>query len=94
MNFTYIELATLKYAASKLIECVHQIEAVNITTGGNKFLVPHEYLDSLLDDVDSASKTIMLQLMEIAEMKLNVFQSIAIIISIEFSFVIFIYSAM
>lgn len=59
MNFTYLELATLKYAASKLLECVHQIEAVNITTGGNNILVPQEYLDSLLDEVDSASKTIM-----------------------------------
>lgn len=59
MNFTYLELATLKYAASKLLECVHQIEAVNITTGGNAILVPQEYLDSLLDEVDSASKTIM-----------------------------------
>ena len=59
MNFTYLELATLKYAASKLLECVHQIEAVNITTGGNSVLVPQEYLDSLLDEVDSASKTIM-----------------------------------
>lgn len=59
MNFTYLELATLKYAASKLLECVHQIEAVNITTGGNEILTPHEYLDSLLDEVDAASKTIM-----------------------------------
>lgn len=59
MNFTYLELATLKYAASKLLESVHQIEAVNITTGGNSILVPQEYLDSLLDEVDSASKTIM-----------------------------------
>jgi len=59
MNFTYLELATLKYAASKLLECVHQIEAVNITTGGNTILVPQEYLDSLLDEVDAASKTIM-----------------------------------
>jgi hypothetical protein len=59
MNFTYLELATLKYAASKLLECVHQIEAVNITTGGNNILVPQEYLDSLLDEVDAASKTIM-----------------------------------
>ena len=59
MNFSYLELATLKYAASKLLECVHQIEAVNITTGGNPVLVPQEYLDSLLDDVDAASKTIM-----------------------------------
>ena len=59
MNFTYLELATLKYAASKLLEAVHQIEAVNITTGGNDILTPHEYLDSLLDEVDAASKTIM-----------------------------------
>ena len=59
MNFTYLELATLKYAASKLLESVHQIEAVNITTGGNNLLVPQEYLDSLLDQVDAASKTIM-----------------------------------
>ena len=59
MNFTYNELSKLKYAASKLLECVHQIEAVNITTGGNDILTPHEYLDSLLDEVDSASKTIM-----------------------------------
>ena len=59
MNFTYDELSKLKYAASKLLEAVHQIEAVNITTGGNTVLVPQEYLDSLLDDVDSASKTIM-----------------------------------
>ena len=59
MNFTYIELAALKFAASKLLEAVHQIEAINITTGGNDILTPQEYLDSLLDDVDSASKTIM-----------------------------------
>ena len=59
MNFTYDELSKLKYAAQKLLEAVHQIEAVNITTGGNTVLVPQEYLDSLLDDVDSASKTIM-----------------------------------
>ena len=59
MNFSYEELAALKFAAQKLLEAVHQIEAVNITTGGNAVLVPHEYLDSLLDDVDSAAKTIM-----------------------------------
>ena len=58
MNFSYEELSKLKFAASKLLEAVHQIEAVNITTGGNTVLVPQEYLDSLLDDVDSASKTI------------------------------------
>ena len=59
MNFTYLELATLKYAASKLLETASQLEAVNITTGGNNILVPQEYLDSLLDEVDAASKTIM-----------------------------------
>ena len=59
MNFSYLELAALKFAAQKLLEAVHQIEAVNITTGGNDILTPHEYLDSLLDDVDSATKTIM-----------------------------------
>lgn len=59
MNFTYLELVTLKYAASKLLESIHQIEAINITTGLNSALVPQEYLDSLLDEVDAASKTIM-----------------------------------
>ena len=59
MNFSFLELAALKFAAQKLLEAVHQIEAVNITTGGNGILTPHEYLDSLLDDVDSAAKTIM-----------------------------------
>ena len=58
MNFTYLELATLKYAASKLLECVHQIEAINITTGGNDILVSQEYIDMLLDEVDSAAETI------------------------------------
>ena len=59
MNFSYEELSRLKFAAQKLLEAVHQIEAINITTGGNDILTPHEYLDSLLDDVDSATKTIM-----------------------------------
>ena len=59
MNFSYLELGALKFAAQKLLEAVHHIEAVNITTGGNDILTPHEYLDSLLDDVDSAAKTIM-----------------------------------
>ena len=59
MNFSYLELSRLKMAAAKLLEAVHQIEAVNITTGGNDILTPHEYLDSLLDEVDAASKTIM-----------------------------------
>ena len=59
MKFSFLELATLKFAAQKLLEAVHQIEAVNITTGGNDILTPRDYLDSLLDDVDSAAKTIM-----------------------------------
>ena len=59
MNFSYAELAALKFAAQKLLEAVHQIEAVNITTGGNDILVPESFLDALLDDVDSAAKTII-----------------------------------
>ena len=59
MNFSYAELAALKFAAQKLLEAVHQIEAVNITTGGNNILVPESFLDALLDDVDSSAKTIM-----------------------------------
>ena len=59
MNFSYEELSKLKYAAQKLLEAVHQIEAVNITTGGNDILVPESFLEALLDDVDSSAKTIM-----------------------------------
>lgn len=59
MNFSYEELSKLKFAAQKLLEAVHQIEAVNITTGGNDILAPESFLDSLLDDVDSAAKTII-----------------------------------
>ena len=59
MNFSYEELSKLKFAAQKLLEAVHQIEAVNITTGGNDILVPESFLDALLDDVDSSAKTIM-----------------------------------
>ena len=59
MNFSYEELSKLKFAAQKLLEAVHQLEAVNITTGGNDILVPESFLDALLDDVDSASKIIM-----------------------------------
>ena len=59
MNFSYEELSKLKFAAQKLLEAVQQIEAVNITTGGNDILVPEAFLDALLDDVDSAAKTIM-----------------------------------
>ena len=59
MNFSYEELSKLKYAAQNLLEAVHQIEAVNITTGGNDILVPESFLEALLDDVDSSAKTIM-----------------------------------
>ena len=59
VNFSYEELSKLKYAAQKLLEAVHQIEAVNITTGGNNILVPESFLEALLDDVDSSAKTIM-----------------------------------
>ena len=59
MNFSYEELSKLKYAAQKLLEAVHQIEAVNITTGGNDILVPESFLEALLYDVDSSAKTIM-----------------------------------
>ena len=58
MNFTYLELDTLKYAASKLLECVHQIEAVNITTAFNSELMPTCYVDRLMDELDAAAETI------------------------------------
>ena len=58
VNFTYLELATLKYAASKLLECVHQIEAVNITTAFNSELTPADYVDRLMGDLDDAAETI------------------------------------
>ena len=58
MNFSYLELARLKMAAAKLLETASQLEAVNITTAFNSELMPTDYLDSLLDDVDSAAETI------------------------------------
>ena len=58
MNFSYLELSRLKMAASKLLETASQLEAVNITTAFNSELMPTDYLDSLLDDVDSAAETI------------------------------------
>ena len=58
MNFTYLELSRLKMAAAKLLDAASQIEAVNITTAFNSELMPTDYLDSLLDDVDSAAETI------------------------------------
>ena len=58
MNFTYLELATLKYAASKLLETASQLEAVNITTAFNSELVPTYYVDRLMDELDEAAETI------------------------------------
>ena len=58
MNFSYLELSRLKMAAAKLLETASQLEAVNITTAFNSELTPTDYLDSLLDDVDSAAETI------------------------------------
>lgn len=58
MNFSYLELSRLKMAAAKLLETASQLEAVNITTAFNSELMPTDYLDSLLDDVDSAAETI------------------------------------
>ena len=58
MNFTYLELATLKYAATKLLETASHLEAVNITTSFNGDLIPTYYVDLLMDEIDSASETI------------------------------------
>ena len=58
MNFSYLELSRLKMAAAKLLETASQLEAVNITTAFNSELMPTDYLDSLLDDVDSAAEII------------------------------------
>ena len=58
MNFTYLELATLKYAASKLLEAVHQIEAVNVTSAFNGELTPTDYLDRLMDEIVASAETI------------------------------------
>ena len=58
MNFTYLELATLKYAAAKLLETASQLEAVNITTAFNSELMPTYYVDRLMDELDEAAETI------------------------------------
>ena len=61
MNFTYLELSRLKMAAAKLLETASQLEAVNITTAFNAFnseLVPTDYLDRLMDEIDEAAETI------------------------------------
>ena len=58
MNFSYLELSRLKMAAAKLLEIAAQIEAVNITSSFNSDLVPTDYLDRLMDELDDAAETI------------------------------------
>ena len=58
MNFSYLELSRLKMAAAKLLETAAQIEAVNITSSFNSDLVPTDYLDRLMDELDDAAETI------------------------------------
>ena len=58
MNFSYLELSRLKMAAAKLLETAAQIEAVNITSSFNSDLVPTDYLDRLMDELDVAADTI------------------------------------
>ena len=58
MNFTYLELSRLKMAATKLLEKASQIEAVNITSSFNSELIPVDYLDRLMDELDDAAETI------------------------------------
>ena len=58
MNFSYLELSRLKMAAAKLLETAAQIEAINITSSFNSELVPTDYLDRLMDEIDEAAETI------------------------------------
>lgn len=58
MNFTYLELSRLKMAATKLLETASQLEAVNITTSFNSDLIPTDYVDRLMDELDAAAETI------------------------------------
>lgn len=58
MNFTYLELSRLKMAATKLLETASQLEAVNITTAFNSELMPTDYVDRLMDELDAAAETI------------------------------------
>ena len=58
MNFTYLELSRLKMAAAKLLETAAQIEAVNVTTSFNGDLIPTDYLDRLMDEIDASAETI------------------------------------
>ena len=58
MNFSYLELSRLKMAAAKLLETASQLEAVNITTAFNSELIPTDYVDRLMDEIDEAAETI------------------------------------
>jgi hypothetical protein len=58
MNFSYLELSRLKMAAVKLLETASQIEAVNVTTSFNGDLIPTDYLDRLMDEIDASAETI------------------------------------
>ena len=58
MNFTYLELSRLKMAAAKLLETASQLEAVNITTAFNSELIPTDYVDRLMDELDNSAETI------------------------------------
>ena len=58
MNFSYLELSRLKMAAAKLLETAAQIEAVNVTTSFNGDLIPTDYLDRLMDEIDVSAETI------------------------------------
>lgn len=58
MNFSYLELSRLKMAAAKLLETAAQIEAVNVTAAFNSELVPTDYLNRLMDELDDSAETI------------------------------------
>ena len=58
MNFSYLELSRLKMAAAKLLETAAQIEAVNVTTSFDGDLIPTDYLDRLMDEIDESAETI------------------------------------
>ena len=45
-------------AAAKLLETASQLEAVNITTAFNSELIPTDYVDRLMDEIDDAAETI------------------------------------
>ena len=58
MNFSYLELSRLKMAAAKLLETAAQIEAVNVTASFDGDLIPTDYLDRLMDEIDASAETI------------------------------------